>query len=268
MSRFDLVHLCGRVVAADDGRIDPRDPAVTGGHALIETLGVAGGRALLVDEHMARFAAAARAADFPALEPALFVRALDELLAASATDAAAARCLFSPGPPGGPPTRLVALRPLVPRPPEGLVLALERGGFAEPAGIDALKHTGRLARTVLAARARAAGADECLLVAADGRLLCATAANVVVVRSGLARTPPLQPGILPGVVRGLLVASGAVVEGALSLDDLAAADEVTLTSSLLGCWGVRRVLGHPRALPGSDGPVTRRLASLLAGRVP
>jgi len=156
----------------------------------------------------------------------------------------------------------------VARPPDGLVLAFAQGGMAEPAGIDALKHTGRLARTLLGARARAAGAHECLLVASDGRLLCATAANVVLVRSGLARTPPLGPGILPGVVRGLLVACGAVAEEPLSLDDLAAADEVTLTSSLLGCWGARRILGHPRALPGLDGPVTRTLASLLAGRVP
>ena len=87
-------------------------------------------------------------------------------------------------------------------------------------------------------------------------------------RGGRAFTPTLEPGILAGVVRGLLVAQGAVEEAQLSCADLAAADEVAVTSSLLGCRALRSVLAVSDSLPGPRGPVVQRLAALLAADVP
>jgi len=268
VSAFDLVHLGGRVVHAADARIDPRDVALVRGQALIETVAIARGQVLLLEPHLARFEHAARLAHFPALEPQRWRTALRELVAASAVERGAARMLFSPGVPGGEPTRLVSLRPLVAPPTAGLVAVLERGGWGDPAGIDELKHTGRLARVLLEERARAAGADVCLLARADGRLLGATSANVVVVMDGRALTPPLESGLLAGVVRGRLVALGAIEEQALSCADLAAADEVAVTSSLLGCRPLRSVLGVCNTLPGPAGPVVAHLAALIGADVP
>jgi branched-chain amino acid aminotransferase len=268
MSDFDLVHLGGRVVHAADARIDPRDVALVRGQALIETVAIARGRVLLLEPHLARFERAVRLAHFPELQPELWRTALLELVAASGVERGAARLLFSPGRPGGEPTRLVSLRPLVALPAAGLVAVLERGGWGDPGGIDELKHTGRLARVLLEERARAVGADVCLLARADGRLLCATAANLVVVKDGRAITPPLEPGLLAGVVRGRLVALGALEEEPLSCADLAVADEVAVTSSLLGCRPLRSVLGVCDTLPGPDGPIIARLAALLGEDVP
>jgi branched-subunit amino acid aminotransferase/4-amino-4-deoxychorismate lyase len=268
VSDFDLVHLGGRVLHAADARIDPRDVALVRGQALIETVAIARGRALLLEPHLERFERAVRLAGFPECEPQRWRAALEQLLAASGVLRGAARLLFSPGAPGGEPTRLVSLRPLVAYPPEGLVGQLVRGGWADPGGIDELKHSGRLARVLLEERARAAGADVCLVARADGRLLGATAANLVVVLGGRAFTPMLEPGILAGVVRGLLVAQGALHEAALSCADLATAEEVAVTSSLLGCRPLRSVLGVHDALPGPRGPVVQRLAALLGADVP
>ncbi|WP_411869525.1 aminotransferase class IV [Vulcanococcus limneticus] len=49
--------------------------------------------------------------------------------------------------------------------------------------------------------ARRAGADDALLLSTTGELCCATAANLLVRRTGRWLTPPLSSGCLPGIMR-------------------------------------------------------------------
>lgn len=71
------------------------------------------------------------------------------------------------------------------------------------------------------AAARAAGADEALLLRDDGRLTEGCFTSLFVERDGRLLTPPATVGLLPGVLRRSLLDSGRAVEADLTLADLA-----------------------------------------------
>jgi len=123
-------------------------------------------------------------------------------------------------------------------------------------------------------RARAVGAWDALLCDARGDVLEATVANVFLALDGELVTPPLATGVLPGIVRGVLLddlerrlppAVRGVVERTIEPEDLARASEVLLTSSLVGVLGADRILGTAAAahLPGRRGPVAEALGRRL-----
>jgi para-aminobenzoate synthetase/4-amino-4-deoxychorismate lyase len=72
------------------------------------------------------------------------------------------------------------------------------------------------------AAARGVGADEALLVRADGLVTEGSWTSVFAEGpDGVLITPPLALGLLPGVLRASLIAQGRAREGELTLDDLA-----------------------------------------------
>lgn len=82
--------------------------------------------------------------------------------------------------------------------------------------------------------AATAGADEVLYLNERGELAEGSRTNVFVERGGRLLTPPLSSGLLPGVLRAELLASGRVEEAVLTLDDLRAADAVYVGNSVRG----------------------------------
>lgn len=66
----------------------------------------------------------------------------------------------------------------------------------------------------------AAGVDEIVFVDADGFLTEGSFTSLFVPRDGVLATPALRHGLLPGVLRGELIATGRAVEGALVAADL------------------------------------------------
>lgn len=271
--RARFVVLGGEVYAVESARIDPRDPAVTGGAALLETIAVFAGRALLFEQHLERLNRSESQLGWTRTCAASVQDGIERLLTACAVADGAVRVVRSPGPPGGPATVLLGLRALPQPPREGVDLVVDDGDWAVPSGFDGHKHIGRLARSVLRERARERGAWDALLVGSDGAVLEATCANLFVVGpDGRVRTPPLGNGVLPGVVRQILVDRGGVLEAELRLSDLAEAGEVLLSSSLLGCTPARRLLEGPqgpqRVLLGPTGSAASRFRGLLDGLVP
>ena len=115
--------------------------------------------------------------------------------------------------------------------------------------------------------ARAAGADDALFLTTAGHLSESTTANVFLVRTALdgvleLATPSLDCAILPGTTRSWLLrwaASAGLrpVEGWLTPDELATADEAFISSSVAGVLPVTRFNGHPIGA-GVPGPWTRR----------
>ena len=119
------------------------------------------------------------------------------------------------------------------------------------------------------AEARAAGADEGIISDRDGSPAECTASNLFTVRSGTVITPPLDCGILPGVTRAEVLdicrSEGVPVEERrLSSPDLASADEIFLTNSLMGVLPVGRLDGAP--LP-AERPVAEALAGSYGARL-
>lgn len=78
------------------------------------------------------------------------------------------------------------------------------------------------------------GADEALLLNRSGQITEATRSNVFVERDGILLTPPVSDGLLPGILRQSLIASGAAIEQQLTLADLRAAERWYVGNSLRG----------------------------------
>jgi len=84
------------------------------------------------------------------------------------------------------------------------------------------KTTDRGFYEVARAIATARGAHEALFVREDGLVTEGSVTNVFVERDGKLLTPPAALGLLPGILRGELLAEGRALEAELTLDDLAA----------------------------------------------
>ena len=68
--------------------------------------------------------------------------------------------------------------------------------------------------------AQAAGAQEALFLRDDGLLTEGCFTNLFVPRGDKLLTPPLELGLLPGVLRRSLIEAGRAMEAELTLDDL------------------------------------------------
>ena len=65
--------------------------------------------------------------------------------------------------------------------------------------------------------------------------------NIIVVKGGAWKTPPLSSGVLPGIFRDLLIRRGEVLEEVINADDLFGADEVYLCNSVRGLRRARKI---------------------------
>lgn len=104
-----------------------------------------------------------------------------------------------------------------------------------------LKHCNRLEQVLARAEWRDADIDEGLLRDADGGVVCATAANVFVLRDGVWSTPPVDRCGVAGVCRGWALAALAAREMPLGVDDVAGADAVFLCNAVRGILPVARL---------------------------
>lgn len=90
--------------------------------------------------------------------------------------------------------------------------------------------------------ALAQGFDEALWVTPEGALLECSAANIFVVLNGELLTPPVTAGILPGVVREVILRGYPGARAAnISAGMLAGAEEVFVSNSLIGVLPVLSV---------------------------
>lgn len=108
--------------------------------------------------------------------------------------------------------------------------------------------------------------DESIFANSRGELCEGTTTNVFMVLDGVARTPLVGTGCLPGVTRAVTLELGRangvpVEEGEFVAARLADAEEVFLTSSTRGIQPVRRC--GIRDLP-APGPLTKRLQEAYA----
>ncbi len=111
-----------------------------------------------------------------------------------------------------------------------------------PGGLGAHKWRDRRLLDELAERVGAVP----LIVDLDGDVLEAAYANVFIVEGTHLVTPPLDGRQLPGTVRARVLALHPALEQRLTLDRIAAADELLLASSIRGI--------HPARLAGGEEP--------------
>ncbi|MDU9002266.1 aminotransferase class IV family protein [Sedimentitalea todarodis] len=192
---------------------------------LIETLAWQPGKGGVdADLHLDRMARSAQALGVP------FDRVAAHALLASVTGELPLRCRLTLGPDGGFDLTTATLGP--PAPIWTVALARHAVRSDDPW----LRH--KTTNRDLYDHSRATmpvGVDELLFLNQRGEVCEGTITNLFV-RLGEGRqvTPPLSCGLLPGVLRGRLLASGSWSEQVLTPDDLADAEAIWVGNALRG----------------------------------
>jgi branched-subunit amino acid aminotransferase/4-amino-4-deoxychorismate lyase len=265
-----LVSVNGQLGPADSAGISIYDPGFLLGLGLFETLLVEDGVAVFLEDHMRRLARGLRHLNFPELpwDPA---EETHRVIEANGARSAITRITVTPGPEQGPPTLVVMLREFLKvEPPIRLAISPHPIDPASP--MAGIKATSRVKYELSRGWARSQGCFEALVPTTQGDLAEGTISNLFITLEGDVRTPPLNRGILPGVVRRKILdvckrAGIPVRERRIQREDLQKAGEVFVTNSSQGVLGVDGIRGLKRRLPGAAGSVTRRIGDLYRSEV-
>lgn len=263
------------------GLVDPLLPVVLAddagllrGDGLFETVRVCDGRPVLLDAHLDRMTRGAERVSIAVPSRELWAAAALSVVAESGAGDGLLKLVCTRGAEGGAPLAFAMVSPV----PEATVRGRELGVHAVTLGLGVsaaarvaspwllggVKTTSYAVNMAALREAQARGFDEAIWVDADGVVLEAPTANVAWVRSGVVVTPPAEEvGVLRGTTLDALLAhaglEGMAVEvRAGRVEELRAADEVMLTSSVRGVAPVLSLDGVPVGT-GSVGPVTAAL---------
>jgi branched-chain amino acid aminotransferase len=276
----------GTVVPGAEARVSVLDNGFTFGDAVYETLRTYDGRPFLLARHLARLrqSAGRLGIDIPAPDAELRAR-LQALLERAGHRHSFLRFIVTRG--VGDisynfarvqgPTIVIVARPFEGYPPEhhteGIAVAIVSVRRNHPTALDPAIKSCNLLNNILAVReAQALGAIEPILLNHEGHVAEGATSNVFAIAGGRIRTPPLSAGILAGITREVVLelARGLhldVHEETLSPDELRAADEVFITSSLKEVAAVKSIDGRPVGA-GRPGPLTRKLGEAYRDALP
>ena len=284
------VWIDGELLPADGRHLSVFDRGFQLGDGVFETLRARAGHPTELDAHLARLHRSADGLDIelPADVDGLLARGITALLAAEGLDGpggdASIRITVSRGPfrargvlppaDGASATIAIQAWPVVAAPADHLERGLHLVASSvrrDPRNpLATLKTTSRAEYVYARLEARRVGADDALFLTIDDHLSEGTSANIFLVRSSAAgqqelATPSLDCAILPGTTRSWLLEWAAKVglrpvEARLRRDDLAAADEAFLSSSVAGILPVTAFEGTPIG-DGLPGPWTARARS-------
>ena len=270
-----VVYLNGELIPADRAGVSVFDTGLLHGASVFTTMLARNGKVFRLARHLQRLMANADAIDLRhAATVEELTEAVDKLLTANGLADARVRITLTPGPVGvgGRATTLVtAAEPGID--PQwyqkgigAITSAIRQYEHSPLAGVK----TGCYLLRVLARQAAAAvGADEALWFTLSGHLAEGCYTNVFLVRGGEVHTPPLDTPVLGGIVREAVLEICDTLEIPrhdeipLTADDVAAADEMFVTSSVAG---VRPVVRLDRRGIGDEkpGPVTRKILAAYA----
>src|SRR4051812_2739000 len=274
-----MVNVNGRITADREAVVPVFDHGFLYGEGIYETLRTYNGRLFLYDRHLRRLRNSARLIDLPIPftddELAAHVR---DTIAVTELDGAEAyvRVLVTRGvgeltydlKATPKPSWVIIVKPLRSPPAE----LYERGVKAvlvdvvrnHPQSVNPMIKSNNLMNSALAAQqALKRGGFEAVMRNYRGELTECTQSNLFIVKNGVALTPPLESGLLPGITREFIFELGRdagieVREQVLRDDDLFAADEAFLTSTTREVLAIvavdDREIGN-----GKPGPVTQKL---------
>jgi branched-chain amino acid aminotransferase group I len=274
----EIVYLNGDLILRSQAKLSPFDHGFLYGYGLFETMRAYNGCVFRLDRHLARLHQSAEALGI-ASELASFnlQKACYGTLEANELAEARLRLTVSAGEGDMTPntgtcsgiTVFIAVRRLAPLPPESYekgfstVLSSWRRNSQSP--LSRLKSTCYLESVLARQEARAAGADEALILNERGFLAEGSTTNIFLVRNKKLVTPSLESGSLPGITREAvweLAQSLGIkaVEREVALGELAEAEEAFLTNSILEIVPLTRFGDEPVG-SARPGPLTQRLMS-------
>lgn len=255
------IWLNGTLLAAEEARIDPSDRGFLLGDGIFETMAARNGKLVFANLHFDRLT---RGADMLGIKLPYSIADLESAATSLLTstsnsdqDRAAVRLTLTRGTgprgllssPEAKPTILITCSP-TPAPKKSVSAIIATGRRNEFSPTANLKTLAYLDQVLARQEADAAGADDAILLNTQGKVTCATAANIFLWDSNTLITPPLSDGCLDGTVRRkvLEIASQtgiAAFEESITPSTLANVESAFLTNSLMGLQPLTEIAERP-----------------------
>ena len=256
MSSLPLASVDGAIAPAAEATIPVTDEGLLRGDGVFEVVRLYGGRPLALDWHLDRMQRSADGLRLPVDLAALRSEAEALLEAAGPLDALL-RLVYTRGG-----RRIAMVEPLPSRAATARVATVT---WSPSRVLDTLKTLSYGANMLATRLAKEQDADEALFVTPHGRVLEGTTWTFFWVADGRLLTVPLEERILASITRALVIEECDVEERICTLDDLAAAQEAFIASTVREVMPITAIDGRP--LPAAPGPVTERAAAALRARV-
>ena len=229
-------------IYAGHERVDRTEPSNRGlnyGDGVFETMRVHRAELPLWPRHLVRLSEGAGRLGIAMPDLAVVEACIDELVAGA--DAGVLKLLLTRGEGGrgyappldAVPTWMLSLLPL-PAPQDAFRLHACGTRLAMQPALAGIKHCNRLEQVLGRAEAVRAGCDEGLMQDMAGNPVCATSANLLVLRDGRWTTPPVDLCGVAGVLRGWLLDEGLLEVATLSMDDVESAEALALCNAVRG----------------------------------
>jgi branched-chain amino acid aminotransferase len=252
----NLASLDGTIGPPDELRIPVTDEGLLRGDGAFEVMRLYGGRPYALADHDVRLRHTCEGLRLDADHDAL-AGEVDALLEAAGPVDGLLRVVLTRGG-----RRILIVEPLPERPPVARVATIT---YAPNRILDGLK-TLSYAGNMLAGRlAKEQGYDEGLFVMPHGRVLEGPTWTFFWVAGGRLHTPPLSDGILDSITRRHLLEVCDVTEAPCTLDDVRAAEEAFIASSVREVMPISAV--DDIVLPAAPGPVGRAAYEAFSRRV-
>jgi len=263
----DAIELCwvdGELLPAKSAVVRADDSAYREGRGCLTTLRICAGQPRFAARHVERLRSGARALHLGEIGEATIRRAISELAKAALPDGEGAIRLQVSRDGCGTTHLIGSVRTLGKDASEWSAVIFERPHDGASLG-GGLKVSSRLTLSLAAEAARAAGADEAVLLDASGQLVEAANSNLFVVSQyGVAATPPTSSGAVAGIARGLALERIPGIEvRAIPRSELFAAAELIAVNAVRGARPITR-LDDRDVGNGRVGPWSRRIAEALA----
>ena len=251
-----LASLDGAIGPLAETRIPVTDEGLLRGDGAFEVARLYGGRPFAMDDHYARLQRTSNGLrlefDLTALRSEV-----DALLEEAGPIEGLLRIVLTRGG-----RRIAMIEPLPHRQAVARVMTVP---YAPNRILDGLK-TLSYAGNMLAGRlAKEQGYDEALFVTPHGRVLEGPTWTFFWVAGGKLLTPPLEDRILASITRDRVIAETGAQEAVCTLDDVRAAEEAFIASSVREVMPIAAV--DAIELPSAPGPVTEAAREALARRI-
>jgi branched-chain amino acid aminotransferase len=252
-----LASLDGEITLAGEAMISATDEGLIRGDGVFEVIRVYDGRPFAFEEHMRRLERSAENLRLP-LDLESVRSDAHRLLAQAGTgpDHQSLRVVVTRGG-----RRLLLTEPLTQMPDRTRLMSVT---FSPTRILDGIKSLSYASNMLASRLARENGFDEALLVTPHGRVLEAPTSSIFWVTGGEILTPPLDDHILASITRALVLEVTDGQERACTLEDLVAADEVFLASTIREVQVVAAVDEHEF---DHDGSVTRGIREAVEARI-
>ncbi len=264
-----VVSIDGVLVAPERAVISVFDRGLLYGDGCFEVLRTWGGVAVELAAHLDRMFETIAALAIKSMPREAIAAAVEAAIDAAGDGEHRIRIVVTRGPGGiamplaalGPGHAIVIVEPLSLGASDGVTLAVVDWALPPRPG-RGHKTLAYLDHVIARELARAAGADEGVRLDASGAVVEGATSNLFVVSSGAVATPMVVGGVLPGIVRERVLSIcgelGIAAEARrVTLDELHAADEIFVTSSVRGVVAVTSLDSVVRQV----GPTTARIAT-------